>query len=355
MDENTSGSGGPIPPIPPSRTGPVDEHTPGTGPMPPTGPVDEITLVERLAAIGWKGSRAVPIGPGDDAAVLRGGVAVSTDLMVEGVHFSFDWVTPVEAGFRAGAAALSDMAAMGAEPEALLVSMALPAGDPALGEALQRGVRAAGDRVGAAIAGGDVSRAAGAVVLDVVVVGRARDGVVRRSGAQPGDDLWVSGVVGGAAAAVAAWSQGRQPIAAARARFAAPPDRTGLGRSLATRQLASAMIDISDGLVLDARRLSGASGASLRIRLDRVPVDAAAAGDLNQALEGGEDYELMFTAHPKGKAHILTLGRELSVQLTRIGTVGEGAGVTLEDREGHRQRTGRGGYDHFADSSGGQG
>ena len=317
--------------------------------------MDETELVERLAAIGWKGSRGVILGPGDDAAVLRGGLAVSTDMMVEGVHFSFDWVTPTEAGFRAGAAALSDMAAMGASPEALLVSMALPAGDPELGEALQRGVRAAGDRVGAVIAGGDVSRTPRAVVLDVVVVGRVRDGGVRRSGAQPGDDLWVSGVVGGAAAAVAAWSQGREPAPAARVRFAAPPDRTGLGRALAAQGLASAMIDISDGLVLDAKRLAKASSVAIRVRRDLVPVDTEAGGDLNRALEGGEDYELMFTAHPKGKERVLALERELSVQLTRIGTVGQGADVALEDSEGRRVRPGRGGYDHFADPSGNRG
>ena len=315
--------------------------------------VDEAELVGRLAAIGWKGSRGVLLGPGDDAAVLRGGLTVSTDMMVEGVHFRFDWVTPAEAGFRAGAAALSDMAAMGARPEALLVSMALPAEDPALGEELQRGVRAAGDRVAVPIAGGDVSRAAGAVVLDVVAVGRVREGAVRRGGAQPGDDLWVSGRLGGAAAAVAAWSRGTEPAAAARARFTAPPDRTELGRSLSAHGLASAMIDVSDGAVLDAGRIAASSGARIRIRSDRVPVDAAAGGDLNRALRGGEDYELMFTAHPKGKAHILALGRELSVRLTRIGTVGDGEGVVLEDRDGRREPAGRGGYDHFAGPSGG--
>ena len=311
--------------------------------------MDEIELVERLAAIGWKGSRAVLLGPGDDAAVLRGGLVVSTDLMVEGVHFDFDWVTPTEAGFRAGAAALSDMAAMGAAPQALLVSMALPAGDPALAEALQRGVRGAGDRVGAPIVGGDVSRAAAAVVLDVVAVGRAHEGAVRRDGARPGDDLWVSGVLGGAAAAVAAWSRGGVPTDAARARFTAPPDRTRLGRALAGRRLAASMIDVSDGLVLDARRLAAASRVEVRIRRDRVPVDADAGGDLNQALEGGEDYELMFTAHSSGRTRIQAMGRELSVQLTRIGAVAEGEGVVLEDRDGRRERPGRGGHDHFAD------
>ena len=314
--------------------------------------MDEIRLVERLAAIGWKGSRAVVLGPGDDAAVLRGGLVISTDLMVEGVHFSFDWITSIEAGFRAAAAALSDMAAMGAAPEALLVSMAIPGDDPAVGEELQRGARDAGDRVSAVIIGGDVSRSPGPVVLDIVAVGRAGKSVVRRSGATPGHDLWVSGRLGGAAAAVAAWTRGKPPPRAARIRFAAPPDRTGLGRSLAANGLAGSMIDVSDGLVADARRIAEASGTSVRILQSRVPADTEAGGDLNLALEGGEDYELMFTAHPDAKSRILALGRELSLQLTQVGTVGEGEGVVLEDREGRCTVPGRGGYDHFATPSG---
>lgn len=310
--------------------------------------MDEIRLVERLAAIGWKGSRAVELGPGDDAAVLRGGIVVSTDLMVEDVHFSFDWIAPAEAGFRAGAAALSDMAAMGAVPEALLVSLAIPGDATALGEEMQRGVRAAGDRVGAPIVGGDVSRSPGAVVVDVVAVGRAREVAVRRSGARPGQDLWVSGVLGGAAAAVDAWSRGDRPGPAARERFVSPPDRTRLGVALAARGLCASMIDISDGLIADARRLARASEATILVSPDRVPVDENLGGHLNQALVGGEDYELMFTAHPDAKSGILALGRELSVQLTRIGSVGDGAGVFLQDGEGRRRIPGPGGYDHFA-------
>ncbi len=308
--------------------------------------MDELSLIERLVAIGWKGSRAVIQGPGDDAAVLRGGIAISTDLMVEGVHFSFDWIAPAEAGFRAGAAALSDMAAMGAAPEAVLVSLAV-AGDPSLCEELQRGVRRAGDRVGVAVAGGDVSRSPGPAVVDVVAVGRVRE-PCRRSGAEAGQEVWVSGVLGGAAAAVAAWSAGGRPAPAARERFASPPNRVPLGKALAQRRLARAMIDISDGLVRDAGQVARASGARLRILQDAVPVDTAAGGDLNLALEGGEDYELMFTAPAGKEAAILDLGRELSVRLTRIGSVDAGAGVVLEDGEGGRTAAGRGGYDHFA-------
>ena len=309
-------------------------------------PIDETTLIERLVAIGWKGSRAVLVGPGDDAAVLRGGLTISTDLMVEGVHFDFDWISPAEAGFRAGAAALSDMAAMGAQPAALLVSMAV-SGDPRLCEELQRGLRQAGDRVAAPIAGGDVSRSPGPAVVDVVAVGRARSPVLR-GGAGPGEDVWVSGELGGAAAAVSAWSAGGQPAPAARKRFASPPDRVPLGVALAARNLARAMIDVSDGLVTDARRIARASGVELRLQQALLPLDPVAGGDLNVALEGGEDYELMFTAPAGTRTRITELGQEMAVRLTRIGSVERGADVVLEDREGRRIAPGRGGYDHFA-------
>lgn len=308
--------------------------------------MDESGLIRRLVAIGWRGSRAVRLGPGDDAAFLRGGLVVSTDLAVEGVHFRLDWIGAEEAGFRAGAAALSDLAAMGAAPEALLVSLAVP-GDPATAEALQRGVRGAGDRVGVAIVGGDLSRSPGPVLVDVVAVGRARN-VVTRAGAEVGQEVWVSGSLGGPAAAVADWAAGATPRPAARRCFAAPPDRVPLGLGLAREELACAMIDISDGLVLDAGRVADASAVMIVIHPDRVPVHPGAAGDLNLALEGGDDYELMFTAPAGAKSRILALAREVSVTLSRIGWVEEGTGVVLDDSLGRRRVPGRGGYDHFA-------
>lgn len=348
--------------------------------------MDETALVARLVAAGWKGSRDVLLGPGDDAAVMRGGLAASTDLSVEGVHFRFEWVAAREVGFRAAAAALSDMAAMGARPVALLVSLAVPP-DPDLAEELQRGARRAADRVSVPIAGGDVSRSPGPVMIDMVALGRAPRGLVRRSGAEPGHDLWVSGEIGAAAAAAAAWSAGREPRAAARSRFAAPPDRVPLGRALAAHDIARSMIDVSDGLLADARRLAEASSVALVVRDDRVPVDpcihaelgptgsSASTGSLvsagcvasscspvssgpaisphatrplNFALEGGEDYELMFTAESGARGRLKTLGKELSVSLTRIGTVERGQGVIREGPEGRRRVEGLGGHDHFA-------
>ena len=305
----------------------------------------EDELVRRLIAIGWRGSRAVRLGPGDDAAFLRGGLVISTDLAVEGVHFRFDWITPEEAGFRAGAAALSDLAAMGAAPEGLLVSLAVP-DDPRLAEAFQRGVRGAGDRVGVAIIGGDVSRSPGPAMVDVVAVGRARM-VLTRGGAEVGQEVWISGSLGGPGAAVAAWSAGTEPDPAARGRFATPPNRIPLGLGLAGAKIARAMIDTSDGLVADARRVAAASGVMIVIRLDRVPVHAGAGGDLNLALEGGEDYELMFTAPAGAEPRILALAQEVSVTVSRIGRVEKGTGVLLEDSRGRRSIPGHGGYDHF--------
>lgn len=307
--------------------------------------MDERELVRRLVSIGWRGSRAVKLGPGDDAAFLRGGLVLSTDMAVEGVHFRLDRIAAEEAGFRAGAAALSDLAAMGARPEALLVSLAVR-GDPSLALELQRGVRNAGDRVGVAIIGGDVSRSPGPAVVDVVAVGRART-VVTRGGAEVGQGVWVSGSLGAAAAAVTAWEAGSETEPRARERFVAPPDRVPLGLALAAAGLAAAMIDISDGLVLDAGRIAEASGVMIAIDTGAVPVDAG-AGDLNLALQGGEDYELMFTAPAGAGPRIRALGQEMAVTLTRIGRVEEGTGVVLEDYRGRRSAPGRGGYDHFA-------
>ena len=314
--------------------------------------VDETALVARLAAVGWTDSPDVLLGPGDDAAVLRGGLVASTDVSVEGVHFRFEWIAAQEVGFRAAAAALSDMAAMGADPVALLVSLAVPP-DPHLAEELQRGVRRAADRVAVPVAGGDVSRSPGPAMIDVVALGRSSGDLVRRSSAEPGHDLWVSGELGGAASAVAAWSAGRQPQAAAKRRFVAPPDRVPLGRTLAGRGVARSMIDVSDGLLADARRLARASGVAVVIRERQVPVASACASwPLNFALEGGEDYELMFTAESGAEGCLTALGKELSVSLTRIGTVERGHGVILEGPEGRRRPEGPGGHDHFARSDG---
>ncbi|MGI9625413.1 MAG: thiamine-phosphate kinase [Longimicrobiales bacterium] len=307
--------------------------------------MDERQLIRELAHLGWKGSRDVLVGPGDDGAVLRGGLVVSTDLSVEEVHFRLDWISPSEAGFRAGAAALSDMAAMGARPIALLVSLAVPEATASALE-FQRGVAAAGDRVAVSIIGGDVSRSPGPVVLDVVAVGRAK-GPVLRGGAEAGDELWVSGALGGAAGAVAAWLAGDEPGPQERSAFVHPPDRTALGVSLAESDCVRAMIDLSDGLVTDCSHLAGQSGLQAVLDPGSVPIPDGLARGLNLALEGGEDYELLFASQPGSEAVFRQLSKASGVPLTRIGVLQAGDGVLFRQADGQNVPA-EGGFDHFA-------
>lgn len=293
---------------------------------------DRIRAIQRdLGGTGWE--------LGDDCAILPPGrrqVVVSTDLSIEGVHFRRDWLSLEEIGWRVAAGALSDLAAEGASAIGILASVGAPADTAAneLGE-LMHGVGAAAARTGARVLGGDLSTAPQWVV-DVVVLGRAAR-PVRRSGAQPGDGLWVTGALGGARAALEAWRGNRVPGMDARSRFAHPEPRLAAGRWLA-RHGAKAMIDLSDGLAGDAAHLAAASGVLLKIELERVPIapdvpDAAAAVDelpAAFAAKGGEDYELLVALPPDfDAAEARRLRRSTGVALSRVGQVESGAGIQL--------------------------
>ncbi len=207
----------------------------------------------------------------NDAAALAGGVVVTQDALVENVHFRLDWLDWRELGFRAAAVNLSDLAASGAEPEALIVTLALPGTTEADDVyALYQGIAEAG----VAVAGGDTT-AADAVVLSVTAIGRS-ERVPGRSGARPGDALVVTGPLGGAGAAFRAGGYVRPPIRIAEGK--------GLGA------VAHAMLDISDGIAIDAAHLARRSGVRCVIELDRVPLAQGATID---DLGFGEDYELL--------------------------------------------------------------
>jgi thiamine-monophosphate kinase len=277
------------------------------------------------------GDRAV--GLGDDCGLIREGeefFALSTDVSVERVHFRLDWISLQEVGWRATAAALSDLAAEGAEPVGLLSAVTMPPGasEPELLE-LMSGVGAAAGFAHAPVLGGDLS--SGPVwSLAITVVGRTR-APITRAGAQPGDTLWVTGALGGARAALEAWRRKEEPSPEARARFAHPEPRIAAGRWLA-RHGAHAMIDLSDGLGGDARHLAAASGVQVEIDLQAVPVVAVVSAEADRlrvspgefAAEAGEDYELLVALPSRFDGSGVFL-RECGIRLTRIGTVGEGS------------------------------
>jgi thiamine-monophosphate kinase len=288
---------------------------------------------------------------GDDCALLpvRGEtLAVSIDLSLEGVHFRTDWLSFAEIGWRAAAAALSDLAADGAEPLGVLVSLGLPAGGRAgagtareRAVALMAGVGAAARSVGAAVLGGDLVRAPRHLV-DVCALGRARR-AVRRAGARPGDGVWVTGRLGAPALALAALRAGRPLRGALRARFARPAPRIAAGRWLA-RHGARAMIDVSDGLAADASHLAAASGVRVEIAVERVPRWPGAPA--RTALGSGEEYELLVALPPRfGDRDARAFRRATGLPLTRIGRCTAGAGVRLV--QAGRRVTPPPGYDHF--------
>jgi thiamine-monophosphate kinase len=293
------------------------------------------------------------VGPGDDAAVLEGGWVVSTDLSVEDVHFRHGWGSNTEIGYRAAAAALSDLAAMAARPFGILVSLAIPEGDSFDAGLVHEGVREAAATVGAGILGGDVSRSPGPLVLDIVVMGQT-DRPLLRIGAEPGDELWTTGTLGGSAAAVQVWEAGRKPPDDLRRAFLRPMPRVSAAQVLAEHNVAVALIDLSDGLAGDAGHLAAAGEVGVVLEASAVPVNPVvekilgAATALELALHGGEDYELCFAARP-GSVDPGRLTAALDgLALSRVGRVVEGEGVTLENLAGDVVPLTRGGFSHLS-------
>ncbi len=312
----------------------------------------EFALIERILAEREIVPADVIVDAGDDCVVLGGGpLAIGNDLSVDGVHFRRAWLSLAEIGFRAASAALSDLAAMAARPSAVLLGLCL---DPTCGERegleLARGVIDAAERLGAGLAGGDVSRGA-TLALDVVAVGACANPVVR-SGARPGDEVWVTGRLGAAAAAVRRWRDGGVPEPAARAAFAAPTPRVPEALWLAERGLARALIDLSDGLSSDSRHVAAASDAAIVLDAEAIPVAGGAGAALDDALHGGEDYELLVVAAPGALTEAAPAFRErFGIELTPIGVVRAGSGVYLRGADGREAPLHGGGFDHLGGKS----
>ena len=304
------------------------------------------TAIERLPE-----HNALTVGPGDDAAVLPDGWVVSTDASVENIHFRRAWLSPVEIGARAVIVALSDLAAMASVPVATLVSLVLPSSDYAdVAPDILKGAAQASQDYGAALAGGDTTRSDSSLVIGVTVVGRTNHPVLR-SGAKPGDEVWVTGELGGAAAAVVAWNSNATPDPAARNAFARPGARVREALWLSERVKLHALIDLSDGLASDAAHVAAASGVSLLLETGALPVHPSAQAQtdaIRLAAAGGDDYELCLVAPAGAVGNVKReFEQQFQLRLTQIGSVEPGAGVIWLDDVGRPLDERLKGFDHF--------
>jgi thiamine-monophosphate kinase len=297
----------------------------------------ERALLEAIRRLVPRGP-GVRLGVGDDAAVLapiRAPLLVTTDAMIEGVHFRSHWLSPRELGRRAFEVSASDVAAMGGRVVAVVLALAAPPTLPVASlRAIVAGVRDGARLAGGALVGGNLA-SAHELSLTITVLGAAlNDRPVTRAGARPGDRLFVTGALGGAAFGLRSLLAARSIAPAPVGQWKRPRARLRAGAALARGGVAAAMIDLSDGLLIDTDRLCAASGVGARVDADRLPLspvlrglEPAQARDL--ALAGGEDYELLFAVRPRRLAPLRTMRAALGCRVTEIGHVVRGHGVTV--------------------------
>ncbi|WP_286828535.1 MULTISPECIES: thiamine-phosphate kinase [Kordiimonas] len=297
------------------------------------------------------------LGLADDAACLTvpdgHELVVTKDLIVEGVHFVGD-EPAADIAWKALAVNLSDLAAKGACPTHYFVGISLPKGAPEAWIAdFAAGLKACQEAFGIQLAGGDTTASTSGVTLSITAMGTVPSGtMIKRSGAQMGDDVYVSGTLGDAALGLK-MVQGRLDASEGLVRrYRKPTPRVALGQAL--RGVASACADVSDGLLADLGHICAASAVGARVDQSSLPLSEAVAALVGQDSElwpsvyaGGDDYELVFTASPSNAGALERIAVDCGVQLTRIGEVEQGGGCHLVDSSGNLVQSGQQGYQHF--------
>ncbi|HDP89262.1 MAG TPA: thiamine-phosphate kinase [Thioalkalivibrio sp.] len=317
----------------------------------------EFDLIERFFRPLGEGP-GVTLGIGDDTAILDMSpgcqLLATVDTLVAGVHFP-DTATPADIGYKSLVVNLSDIAAMGGTPRWATLALTLPAPDDAWLSAFAEGLAGACRRFGVSLVGGDTTR--GPLTITIQLLGEVSRGMaVRRDGAHPGDALYVTGTLGDAGLGLAC-EQGRLQVSEAasdfcRERLHRPQPRLAVGQAL--QGVATAAIDISDGLLADLGHILEKSGLGAEVRLDALPLsaslsDAMAAGcaDWHLPLAAGDDYELLFAVPPGREAGIARIADETGCAITRIGHLTGEAGTRVLDAAGRPWAYTRNGYDHF--------
>jgi thiamine-monophosphate kinase len=329
-------------------------------------------MIDEIRSRSEGSARGLILGIGDDCAVLRqrsgNETVITADLLVEDIDFRLEYTPPELLGHKALAVSLSDIASMGAKARWAMLSVGIPGGlwRSKFLDRFYDGFFELAGRYGIKLIGGDISRTPDGVVIDSIVMGEISEGQsLRRSGAKPGDIIFVTGCLGGAAAGLSMLQEGhrlskrraRSKVARSREnllkRQLAPEPRTELGVWVAKRQLATSMIDISDGLSSDLAHICETSGVGAAVEESRIPVDEGisavtsdAAEQMELALNGGEDFELLFTVKPR-KAE--ALGAMLGgVRITRIGRITDSEGqIDLIQGDGAVKALRASGFEHF--------
>ena len=323
----------------------------------------EFGLIDRIRSTVTKRTAKAPIGIGDDAAALllspSSTLLATTDMLIEGVHFDLATTDLVSLGWKAAAANLSDIAAMGGEPRFCLVGLGLPKSmSVEQVQGFYRGLREMTGKHGTLLVGGDTCRSDKGLIVSITLLGEATQRrIIPRSGARPGDRIFVTGTLGDAGAGLELLQKkgrgrSRKPSADRILidKHLRPVPRVAYGKKLGASGCASAMIDVSDGLSSDLGHICDESGVGAEIRADRIPLSKAlrAAKTLGHpalfyALSGGEDYELLFTI-PENKTERL---RSLRLPATEIGRIIRKKGMALIDEGGARRTLTASGYEHF--------